>query len=110
MRAQLFRLSLLGILSIIAASGQGTVPVFQHSLGAQTFTLAGGDPAKGPLPRDLTIPRPISEFWRAPDAKRKRKVGPAFTASSLRRKSEGLEFFPPAIGNSLSRRGVTGRV
>jgi hypothetical protein len=64
MRVQLFCLSLLGILSIIAASAQGTVPVFQHSLGARAFTLAGGDPAKGAtiripvtlVPMKLTFP------------------------------------------------------
>jgi chitinase len=51
MRAQLFRLSLLATLSVIAAHAQGTVPVFQHSLGDRTFTFAGGDPAKGATTR-----------------------------------------------------------
>ena len=47
MRAQLFCLSLLGTVSFMSVHAQGTVPVFQHSLGDQTVTLAGGDPAKG---------------------------------------------------------------
>lgn len=64
MRVHWFCLSLLGTLSVIAAHAQGTVPLFQHSFGDQTFTLAGGDPATGAttsisvtlVPLKLTFP------------------------------------------------------
>lgn len=46
MRMQWLCLSLLGALFALPAYGQGTVPVFQRSLGGQTFTLAGGDPSQ----------------------------------------------------------------
>jgi chitinase len=47
MRVRLFVLLLLGSMSIAASQAQGTVPTFQHSMGNQAFTLAGGDPANG---------------------------------------------------------------
>jgi len=47
MRTQLLGLLLLGPLFALSACGQGTVPVFQHTVGDQTFTLAGGDPTMG---------------------------------------------------------------
>lgn len=53
MRMQLLCLFLLGALFARPACGQGTVPVFQHSIGDQTFTLAGGDPTQG---KTTTIP------------------------------------------------------
>lgn len=53
MRMQLLCLLLLSALFTRCACAQGTVPVFQHSVGDQAFTLAGGDPAEG---RTTTIP------------------------------------------------------
>ncbi len=47
MRTQLLGLLLLGALFALPACGQGTVPVFQHTVEDQTFTLAGGDPTLG---------------------------------------------------------------
>jgi len=50
MRVKWMCVSLLSVLSVIA-QGQGTVPVFQYTAGNQTFTLAGGDPAKATTTR-----------------------------------------------------------
>lgn len=47
MQVRLWCLSLLCLVVCGATYAQGTVPVFQYTAGDATYTLAGGDPAKG---------------------------------------------------------------
>jgi hypothetical protein len=49
------------------AHAQGTVPTFQHAAGQGSYTLAGGDPAKGGV---TTIPTVLVPIVLSFDAKK----------------------------------------
>jgi len=59
MRMKLASLLLLA-LSIRSATAQGTVPTFTHSAAGKTYTLVGGDPAKGGTTTLPTVLVPVT--------------------------------------------------
>lgn len=63
----------------VAAWGQGTAPVFQYQRGAESYTLAGGDPARGGTTTIATVLVPVRlEF------EHKQRAGRAFVLDAGR--------------------------
>ena len=60
MKSSFAGLAVLGILLVKAATAQGTVPTFRYSAGEASYTLAGGDPAKGGTTTIPTVLVPVT--------------------------------------------------
>jgi chitinase len=60
MRFQTLGLLLLLIPSLASAAAQGTVPTFVQKVGANSYTLVGGDPAKGGTTTVATVVAPVT--------------------------------------------------
>ena len=60
MKSRFAGVAVLGILLVKAATAQGTVPTFRYSAGEASYTLAGGDPAKGGTTTIPTVLVPVT--------------------------------------------------
>ena len=60
MKSRFVGVAVLGILLVKAATAQGTVPTFRYSAGEASYTLAGGDPAKGGTTTIPTVLVPVT--------------------------------------------------
>jgi chitinase len=60
MRIKFLSLFFLLVLPLSDAQAQGTVPTFQYTVGQSSYTLVGGDPAKGSVTTIPTLLVPIT--------------------------------------------------
>ena len=109
MRMKLVGLLLL-VVSMRGAMAQGTVPTFTHAAAGKTYTLVGGDPAKGGTTTVPTVLVPVTLEFEA----KKTAAGKAFAMDAKADvprvlRSPVFAKFAFASGGSTQRRNGTAR-